>query len=147
VIDRSKLHRGSPMPAQIYKINSISDLLKSLDQVINLDETFWYRGHAKSDWRLLPSLARNPQNLEKESDLISRFKQNAALLLPNLPNSEWEWLCIMQHHGVPTRLLDWTESPLIGLYFAVDSCDENDGALWVLKPIIRNIFQVLRMMY
>lgn len=122
-------------------IHSISDLLGRLKQDIHPSDAYWFRGHLRANWRLLPSLARVEGDLKKESSLMSAFKQRASLLLlSNLPRTEWEWLMIMQHHGVPTRLLDWTESPLMGLYFAVENPDEDeyDGALWVLRPTALN---------
>lgn len=73
-----------------------------------------------------------------EQSLAKRFKQNAYLLLSDIPQNEWEWLFVMQHHGVPTRLLDWTESPLVGIYFAVNERPRMAGALWALLPLELN---------
>ena len=121
------------------KIENLRDLLTQLKEDLSPDTTYWYRGHGKSKWTLLPFLARDPSRLKCEADLIAKFQQNAVLLLQPLPDSEWAWLTIMQHHGVPTRLLDWTESPLVGLYFAVERHDDEPGALWVLNPTELNL--------
>jgi len=59
------------------------------------------------------------------------------MLIDTAPKESFDWLFLMQHYGVPTRLLDWSESPLVALYFAVDSSSEHfdsDAALWVLFP-------------
>ena len=119
-------------------ISNVSDLISALKENSS-SAANWYRGQSNADWKLLPSLARDPDDLKRESDLIARFKQNASLLLPSYPNSDWEWLTIMQHHRVPTRLLDWTESPLVALYFAVVPHAQTDGALWVLDPTRLNL--------
>jgi hypothetical protein len=71
--------------------------------------------------------------------LLKRFKQHGFPYLEQIPSEEWEWLFLMQHHGVPTRLLDWSESPLVGLYFALvepknKKDKKKDGALWCLHP-------------
>jgi len=86
----------------------------------------------------VPSITRITGGITAESSLITRFKQNALALLEARPGSEWEWLFVMRHYGVPTRLMDWTESPLVGLYFAAVNEPEADGAVWCLLPVDLN---------
>ena len=119
------------------QIRSVSEFLGALKAARKKGATSWYRGHASKAWPLLPSY----QRLKKpppESVLMNRFKQNANLLLQSPPKSSFEWLFIMQHYGVPTRLLDWTESPLVALYFAATAQEKKDGAVWVLDPVKLN---------
>lgn len=89
-------------------------------------------------WALVPSLARSPRIAKGEAALIKRFKQNAVSFLPPGPRTEFEWLFLMQHHRLPTRLLDWTESPLTALFFAIDGEPSKDGSLWCLDPVALN---------
>lgn len=121
------------------RIRSITDLIEYLKRDIPGQEPCWFRGHGNEKWKLVPCLARKKSWLSAEFDLIAKFKQNSALLISPLPETEWDWLTIMQHHGIPTRLLDWTESPLVGLYFAVCEKPRSDGALWALLPRKLNI--------
>ena len=100
----------------------------------------WFRGCTDKAYDLTPSIARHGIDIKSETPLINLFKQNAVQFVRDRPQSEWEWLFLARHHSVPTRLLDWTESPLVGLYFAtksqeIDSSNaERDGSLWVLIP-------------
>jgi hypothetical protein len=125
------------------EIVSVSDLIMVLRELSIQRELLWFRGHSRKDWKLIPSLARNSGHLEKETEIIKRFIQLAVPhLIGDAPRDDWEWIFLMQHHRVPTRLLDWTESPLAALWFAVSSTDANDiahdGAFWCLAPLSLN---------
>lgn len=100
----------------------------------------WYRGQERAEWPLIPSLARQRDGLRAELLTIKRFKQNAAPYLPARPVDEWEWVFLMQHHRAPTRLLDWSESPLVALFFALwrTTNDDGDAAVWCLDPVALN---------
>jgi len=93
----------------------------------------WFRGHSNETWKLIPSLQRL-SDPPSEMNLIKKFTQNATMLLNPRPEKYLDWLFIMRHHNVPTRLLDWSESPLIALYFVINENPEKDGALWMLLP-------------
>lgn len=104
--------------------------------VFKVGQTRWYRGEARLRHRraLVPSIARSPST--REWPIYQRFRQNAAAYLPHTVLSEWDWMLYMRHYGARTRLLDWTESPLVALYFAVEkpSRDGQEGGVWCLDP-------------
>lgn len=119
----------------VREISSVSDLLKALAaDVDGYGGSVWFRGQAAFDWTLTPGYYRLNAP-PPETTLLKRFRQSAAMLLSKDPAASFDWQFLMQHYGIPTRLLDWTESPLIALYFVVSEMQEGlDGALWVLKP-------------
>jgi hypothetical protein len=122
-------------------IGSIAELLEALPDDLATAQHIWYRGVSNTAYDLLPSLARFG-GLPAEATLLKRFKQNALPQIISRPTTEWEWLFLMQHHGLPTRLLDWTENPLVALYFSVTNnspdADNRDGAFWLLSPVELN---------
>lgn len=121
------------------KINNVADLVKYLkDDGFENASTVWYRGHSIESWKLESGYERLKKP-PKEISLVNEFRQNANFLLDkHTPQNDFDWLFLMQHYGVPTRLLDWSESPLVALYFAVESetrgSGNKEGALWVLDP-------------
>jgi len=120
------------------KIKSVRDALVALDKQTVGNRPIWFRGQSKSEWELVPQLGREKKYATAEMALIKGFRQNAVPHMTDRPKSEWEWLFLMQHHRLPTRLLDWTENPLVGLYFALDKPSGVDGAVWCLDPIALN---------
>lgn len=95
----------------------------------------WYRGLPSFRHKLLPTLHRYGIPVASEADLMNRFKQNAHEFLDERPQGEWEWMLLGRHHGLPSRLLDWTENPLVALFFASDTLGTKaNGVLWCLTP-------------
>jgi len=116
------------------EIESIGDLIEKLNVHIGeYASPVWFRGHAVSTWKLEPKLMRLDP-LPSETYYLNRFKQDASIILGHQPKGEFEWMFLMQHYGVPTRLLDWSESPLTALYFAIHTHKETPGSLWILLP-------------
>jgi len=101
----------------------------------------WFRGHADESWKLQPGVYRYQKvqgvgaEYYNELKLLDTFKLRAPRFIERMPANDWEWWGLMQHHGLPTRLLDWTESSLIALHFAVRDNDlKRDAAVWAMNP-------------
>jgi hypothetical protein len=92
-----------------------------------------FRGQSDRSWPLIPSVGRlihTSRSREKlERSLLDMFKRDARPFIRTVPTNEWEWLALAQHHGLPTRLLDWTSNPLVALYFCVEGRDASDGSV------------------
>ncbi len=130
-------------------INTWPDFLKhcdGLDIGSPLNPAYWFRGQADATWLLQPALARAPlkaglnaqQTIQLEKAARQRFRKLAHLHLPStvLPQEKdiVTWWMLMQHYGVPTRCLDWTDSPFVALYFAVQEEWDLPGAVWIVHP-------------
>ena len=92
-----------------------------------------YRGHADVSWSLLPSVYRQGNTGITNRAALHRWSRVAARFASPVPRNDIEWLVLAQHYGVPTMLLDWTESPLIALFFACYGEDQADGCVWQVR--------------
>ena len=126
------------MPVLEKTVNNISDYISAVTDLKSSHEKLWFRGHADSDYVLQPTVYRPPYTWRNEEPLLHQFKARAARFIENLPNTDMEWLFIMQHHATPTRLLDWSENALVALAFAsqyrVEAHTGKDAAVWCLDP-------------
>ncbi len=105
-----------------HTVRSLDGYLKILRTYFNRDG-YVFRGQ-RTSWPLVPKLARmtiHPRvsRLDVEEGLIADLKQQGLPLIDITPANDFEWMAIGQHHGLPTRLLDWTTNPLAALWFAV----------------------------
>lgn len=116
-------------------IHNIADLISKLEAHRSPGDKIWFRGHANKTWDLAPSISRGRTNpIVDEFRFFKQFKQDAARVINDLPADEWGWMFLMQHYGVPTRLLDFSENPLVALFFAVCEQGDEDGSLIVIDP-------------
>lgn len=99
--------------------------------------SWWFRGQANADWDILPKAYRDGYYIDNGFDLrqFKIWKRKALAYLSDLPNNEWECLALSQHHGLATRLLDWTGNPLVATYFAVSELNNADGAVYLYQPL------------
>jgi hypothetical protein len=120
--------------------DTIEEYLRAVDQLRRETETeeLWFRGVGRSSYPLVPGLYRRETwsyDPDTAMDIFREFSRRAKPFVSNRRLSRWEWYFLMQHYGLPTRLLDWTAAALLALYFAVrDPREMRVPCVWVLEP-------------
>lgn len=98
------------------------------------DSTWVFRGLGDAGFQLVPTIGRIPlYSLSRERAVLASFRRRVPQFVSDVGLNDWEHLALAQHHGVPTRLLDWTTNPLVAAYFAASAQPalvdvERDGA-------------------
>jgi hypothetical protein len=107
-----------------------------------------FRGVSDKTHDLRPSIARHAKEqtggdvTTLETNMLNEFKRLSLRELEFEPESEFEWLFLAQHHGLPTRLLDWSTNPLVSLYFAVERNDDRDGVLYQTSQMVSDQYEL-----
>ena len=128
-------------PYEVWKIKFLQDFIKYVEDNCSEEHTF-FRGQ-RQDWPLLPKIQRvDPWGkLETiEFAMFQEFKQKGVPFLNTVPSDDWHWLALAQHHGLPTRLLDWTFNPLAALWFAIFEQglkNSKQAVVWIFEPELR----------
>ncbi|HEV2177357.1 MAG TPA: FRG domain-containing protein [Terriglobia bacterium] len=124
-------------------INRVKEIKKDWAKRERSEVTPWFRGQASADWDLRPRLYRLKSS--DEDELRIDFERFGIQMTKRDMHDDWDWYFLMQHYGAPTRLLDWTDSALLGLYFAVreagtgtdrklSPAKKSDAAVWMMEP-------------
>lgn len=132
-----------------FDVNGLVGLVHAVNE-LDLNNTpgrlFWFRGLRCHGYQLKPKIYRDEktsdQVFEREARLLTRFRQRSqAYWREGYPQTDWEHLFAMQHYGLPTRLLDWSENLLVAAYFA-SGLDEGHAhesdcgsVIWCVDPV------------
>lgn len=126
------------------KAGSFEEVLGRIEAFQTSTDIPWYRGCSQVKYDLLPKIARSSKGPRKFSDvqasetkMYREFKERSKTLQTGHADDQWDNMFIMQHYGVPTRLLDWSESPFVALFFALSPRSggyADDPVIWMVDP-------------
>lgn len=126
------------------EVRTIDELLQFVSSLYKTHGLkLWYRGEENADLTLIPSIQRSQKRLKTERSITNDFYIRAKQIMKNPPDKHnyASWVSLMQHYGLPTRMLDWSQSPLIAVFFATETYKDTpdmDACVWVLAPVRLN---------
>jgi hypothetical protein len=137
----SRHTKPQPEPYKVFQLDSWDAFQKA---ITGTRYSHWaYRGERDASWPLRSSLSRYLLNFgvhadawaDQEKRILRVFKRKAHVYLeqPPDPDDDFQWLALMQHHGAPTRLIDFTWSPYVAAYFALERAVD-DAVVWAMNP-------------
>ena len=129
---------GKAPVIEIEATGSISSIIDLLESSSSRFHARWFRGHSDSAFSLTPALFRQSETgpVYDEAGMFHEFQRRYPERSHD-HKSTFEWLTLMQHYGIPTRLLDWSSNLLVALYFCCcREKQEADGAVYILDPTV-----------
>jgi hypothetical protein len=122
-----------------HSISSVSEFISCIEKITEENQELWFRGVPSSSYVPIPGIIWKGLS-QHEGNLEHSFLQSYKSYTNNVVLNTWEIFSLMQHHGLPTRLLDWTESALVALYFSLSSAHsgEQSSTVWVMDPFYLN---------
>jgi len=126
--------KDSDMP-KVFEVTSLIEFIEVAMYLYNGDRVIFRGQTTEREWPLVPSVGRSTdhsQFLQQEKEILEQFRRESILHVAVVPATLWQWLALAQHNRLPTRLLDWTKNPLVGLWFAVkDPATKGEpGVVW-----------------
>lgn len=120
------------------QIETLTEFIRFIEENYKDQSDVLFRGQP-GDWPLIPSIARErltDEILNAERLMLEEFQRHSLPFLTITPVTVWDWLALAQHHGLPTRLLDWSINPLASLWFAVNKPVQfgQNGVVYIFQP-------------
>jgi len=147
-ITKKLFKRIENIQTNIKLLEKVQDYVDAIDylQESFSTRTLWYRGISHTKYKLIPKVYRDrlwEYHEDYESWIFVDFTNKARSFIANHNSyNEWQWYFTMQHYGLPTRLLDWTEASLVALYFAVRNPENTYiPSVYIFDPIWFDEFQ------